>query len=88
MLRASGSKSSVLIVCEDVTERRRVEEEIKTYHARLEAEVRSRTIELEKKNIELERMNKMFVGRELRMAELKKQIAGLEDRKVEDANEK
>ena len=39
-----------------------------------------RTAEQEDKNAELERMNKLFVGRELQMAELKKQIAGLEEK--------
>lgn len=37
-----------------------------------------RTAELEKKNIDLETMLKSFVGRELRMKELKEQIAKLE----------
>jgi len=35
--------------------------------------------ELEKKNADLELMNEVFVGREVRMAELKKQIAELEN---------
>jgi GAF domain-containing protein len=41
----------------------------------LENLVKERTKDLETKNSELARMNKMFVGREIRMAELKKQIA-------------
>ena len=44
----------------------------------LENLVKDRTMDLETKNTELARMNKMFVGREIRMAELKKQIAELE----------
>lgn len=44
----------------------------------LENLVKDRTKDLETKNAELARMNKMFVGREIRMAELKKQIAELE----------
>jgi len=40
--------------------------------------VTERTKELERRNHELEQMNKVFVGRELRMAELKKRIRELE----------
>jgi len=46
----------------------------------LENLVKDRTMDLETKNSELARMNKMFVGREIRMAELKKQIAELENK--------
>ena len=46
----------------------------------LENLVKDRTKDLETKNLELARMNKMFVGREIRMAELKKQIAELENK--------
>jgi DNA-binding response OmpR family regulator len=41
-------------------------------------ELRAMNEELEKKISELERMNRLFVGRELRMVELKKRIAELE----------
>jgi methyl-accepting chemotaxis protein len=41
-------------------------------------EVKERTMELERKNEELERFNKMAVGRELKMVELKKRIMELE----------
>lgn len=44
----------------------------------LENKVRERTAELETKVAEIERMNKLFVGRELRMRELKERIAKLE----------
>jgi len=43
----------------------------------LENLVKDRTAELESKNDHLDRMNKMFVGREIKMAELKKQLAEL-----------
>ncbi len=41
-------------------------------------EVRERTKELEEKNRELERFNKLAVGRELKMIELKKRVKELE----------
>ena len=43
----------------------------------LENKVRARTRELEEKISEIERMNRLFVGRELKMAELKKKIREL-----------
>lgn len=62
----------------DITERKVAEEEIKKLNSELEEKVVLRTKELEKKYAELEKMNKIFVGRELRMVELKKKIQNLE----------
>ena len=62
----------------DLTERKKVEEELKKYHEHLEDMVKERTAELEKKTAEVERINRLFVGRELKMIELKKRIAELE----------
>jgi PAS domain S-box-containing protein len=58
----------------DLTERKRAEEALRNLNQELDQRVKERTAELETKNRELERMNKLFVGRELRMAELKQQI--------------
>jgi len=54
-------------------------EELKSHAARLDVRVSERTDELEKKNRDLERFNKLFVDRELRMAELKKEIKKLRE---------
>ena len=51
-----------------------------TKHAMdLEQKISERTVELEHKNLELERINRLFVGRELRMRELKQRIAKLQN---------
>ena len=42
--------------------------------------VQERTMELEEKNAELYKMNRLFVGRELRMVELKERIKVLEEK--------
>lgn len=61
-----------------LVERKRAEEALNRLNEKLEERVRERTGELERRNYDLEQMNKVFVGRELRMAELKKRIAELE----------
>jgi GAF domain-containing protein len=48
------------------------------YRIELEQRVLARTAELSSKNAELERLNRLFVGRELRMIELKERIRVLE----------
>lgn len=64
----------------DVTERKNSEEELRKLNAELEQRVRDRTCELEEKNAELQRTIRIFVGRELRMIQLKDRIRELEDR--------
>jgi hypothetical protein len=56
------------------------EEKLRTLNAELELRVSERTAEFENKNRALEKANKVFVGRELRMRELKDKIKALEDR--------
>lgn len=64
---------------QDNTKRKLAEDEIEKHRINLEELIKERTIELESKNADLERMNKLFVGRELRMKELKQQIKLLQD---------
>ncbi len=51
--------------------------ELKKHKDHLEELVKERTQQIEDKNKTFKRMNKLFVGREMRMAELKNQIAEL-----------
>jgi PAS domain S-box-containing protein len=62
----------------DITKRKQIEKEISQMNTELERRVAERTAELAAKTAELERTNKVFVDREMRMRELKKRIAELE----------
>ncbi len=62
----------------DITERKLAEEELAKYRNHLEDLVKERTLDLEEKNEKLENFNKLFIGRELRIKELKDKVAKLE----------
>ena len=63
---------------EEIEERLRSENELRMLSEQLDQKVSERTAELEKTNAELKMVNKVFVGRELRMVELKQRIKDLE----------
>ncbi|MBW2647525.1 MAG: PAS domain S-box protein, partial [Deltaproteobacteria bacterium] len=67
----------VIAVVRDVTERKQAEEALQKAHKELEVKVEERTRNLKEKTEKLERMNKLFVDRELRMKELKEEIKKL-----------
>ncbi|MDD5758201.1 MAG: PAS domain S-box protein [Desulfobulbaceae bacterium] len=69
---------SILTTLHDLSPDRKIQEELERYREHLEELVGKRTAEVEVKNAELERLNKLFVGRELRMIELKERIKELE----------
>lgn len=54
------------------------EEELRHLREQLEEQVNTRTAELTARIAQIKRMNKLFVGRELVMAELKKRIRELD----------
>ncbi len=66
-------------------ERKQAENALRHLAEELDERVRERTKTLERRNYELEQMNKVFVGRELKMAELKERIRELEKKVGEDA---
>lgn len=74
----AGQYAGSIAAVADITERRQAEEDIRHLNEELESRVKERTAELEEKNTELARLNRIFIGRELRMVELKKRIRELE----------
>ena len=67
-------------IIRDITDRKKVEDELEKHKNNLEELVKQRTEEVSLKNEELQRMNKLFVGRELKMKELKNLIKDLQQK--------
>ncbi len=78
ILNAEGNLMYVIIQHEDISRRKQSELEIKKLNEELEQKVSERTKDLENKIAEIERMNKLFIDRELRMKELKEKIRELQ----------
>lgn len=76
---SNGMVEALILSLVNVTERIKAQEELSKLNEELDNRVRERSAELVRKNAELEKMNKVFVGRELRMIELKERIKELEN---------
>lgn len=70
-------KPIMLLAMEDLTRQKSLEDQLKEFTKKLSQEVANRTEELELRVKELERLNKIMVGREMKMIELKGEIAKL-----------
>ena len=72
--------AGVLIVANDVTERKADEMELVKHKDHLEELVKQRTEKLEEQKYELQRINKLFFGREFRIKELRDQVKELQSK--------
>lgn len=75
-----NGKKYLIGVVRDITNLKNVEIELEKHRNQLEELVKIRTEEVSLKNNELQRMNKLFVGRELKMKELKNIIKELKSK--------
>jgi PAS domain S-box-containing protein len=71
-------QEKALMLEEEIERRFLIQGELETLNEQLEQRVQERTAELVKANEELYKMNRLFVGRELKMVELKGRIKELE----------
>ncbi len=78
-----GALIANFVTVKDISELKKVEAELEIHKENLEGLVKERTKELEEKNVELENFNKLFVGREFRIKELKDKIRELEGKTEE-----
>lgn len=78
-------QEKAILLEEEIEKRQKSQVELEQLNTTLEQRVKERTAELEAKNIDLNKLNRLFVGRELKMVELKERIRVLEERDRADA---
>jgi|GEM_PF-7033282 len=76
----------IILAFEDITEKRAAEKRAADYTKSLEVEVSKRTKELADRVKDLEELTQVMVGRELKMSELKKEIARIKKLKKLNGN--
>ncbi|MDD5106436.1 MAG: PAS domain S-box protein [Desulfuromonadaceae bacterium] len=76
-------QDKALLLEDEIEKRQKAQDELEQLNETLEQRIQERTAELEAKNADLQKMNKLFVGRELRMVELKERIRELEGKTVD-----
>ena len=74
LTKIDGSFAHLLVLVEDITERKVHDEEVKNYTNKLKEEVSDRTKKLTEKLADLEQFQRLMVGREVKMSELKQEI--------------
>lgn len=79
---------AIHVVLRDVTERKQAERQIVSFNEELEKLVQLRTAELNESIAELEEQTRVFVGREMRIIELKDRVDELERQLKEKTNSK
>ncbi len=77
ILKWSGLDNQVIISTQDITKRKQADEELKKYQDHLEELVKVRTETLENQKADLLGLNKVFVGREFRIKELRDEVTAL-----------
>jgi len=75
--KTGETRPIILLAMEDITRQKQLEDQLKEYSKSLTIEVAKRTAELEIRVKELERVNKIMIGREMKMIELKRELAKL-----------
>jgi len=76
----SPVKGYFVTIFDDITDRKNNEEKLKKYRENLEELIKERTGELQESNKELVRYNKLFIGREFRIKELRDKVKELEEK--------
>jgi len=71
----------ILLAIDDITVKKSVEMQLAEYTKGLEKAVGEKTVELKARIDELERINRLMIGRELKMVELKDEIIELKKQK-------
>lgn len=71
----------IILAMEDISDRKNLEEKLAEYTKKLEIKVGQRTKELSDQVKELQRINKIMIGREMKMIELKNELAKLKKSK-------
>lgn len=72
-----GVAHMIVLAMEDITMRKELEQKLADYTASLEQTVANRTREIAERVKELELLNRVMVGRELKMIELKQELEAL-----------
>lgn len=80
--RQLDDTEQILLAIEDITLKRAIEIKLANYTKDLETGIAAKTEELKARIAELSELNKLMVGRELKMIELKKEVKKLKKKSV------